>query len=411
MIDKLEMSHSLFDFTQNNPRKVFAILAYQQFLYQERATIDSLARQYILFCQINHEYDISNAFEKISGISIKNLLSFFTMLNILVLHDLSQQYRYQGELDDILVRSIGEVIGAKQVVTIIEFLSISKISAKKAIDEDRRHVKQYALQVFDVSIFTQKPFLHIRDKIFIPHRDILNQTCNYFIYDFMKNRDSSFSRELGARMEIYMKLGLNELGIKYQTERDLRVLLGKHHNVVDFFVDECVLIEAKAIELKPYASVNPDDDLLLQELRDTIGKAYATQMLAVANKVKTDKELFGIIVTYKQLYLGNSEDMWEQFLEKETTKRLKNNLELTKPLPIENLFIIDLDTWDLLLQVLKENSISLADLLREVRESDAQPQTKLFFFSMHLKKYNVKALSHEYLAKAQPHVKPWLRRS
>lgn len=143
-------------------------------------------------------------------------------------------------------------------------------------------------------------------------------------------------------------------------------------------------------------------------MHDTIGKAYATQMLSVADKIKSSKELFGIIVTYKQLYLGNSGDIWEQFLEKETLKRLNNSLELTKLLPVENLFILDLDTWELLLQVLKENKISLAEVLREVRIVDSNPKDKLFSFSMHLKKYGVKEFTHQYLAQAQSNIKPWL---
>lgn len=408
MIEQLEMSHSLFDFNRHNPRKVFAILAYQQFLYQESATIDSLTRQYIMFCQIKVDYDISDNFERLSGISIKNLLSFFSMIILLVLHDIHKGYKYQGELDNFLISQIGRLIGRKEVLKIIDFLLISKSSSKRIIDEDKRHVRNYELQPFDVSIFAQKPFVSMWNKILIPHRAILNQTCNYFIYDFLKNRDKSFSRELGLRMEIYMKMGLSELNVKYQTESELRKLLGKTHRVVDFFIDDCILVEAKAIELKPYASVNPNDELLLQELHDTIGKAYATQMLAVASKLKLEKELFGIIVTYKQLYLGNSGDMWVQFLEKETIKRLNNSLESIKLLPIENLFILDIDTWELLLQVLKENAISLADILREVRAVDANPKTKLFFFSMHLKKYGVKEFTHQYLTQAQNHIKPWL---
>lgn len=185
------------------------------------------------------------------------------MLILLVLHDIHSGYKYKGELDDYLVSQICRIIGRKQVLGIIDFLSISKSSAKRIINEDKRHVRNYDLQPFDVSLFTQKPFLSMWNKVFIPHRGILNQTCNYFIYDFLKNRDKDFSRELGLRMEIYMKMGLSELGIKYQTEDDLRRLLGKAHRVVDFLIDDCILVEAKAIELKPYASVNPSDEVLL----------------------------------------------------------------------------------------------------------------------------------------------------
>ena len=408
MVEALENSHALFNLSGHlNARKTFAVLAYQQFLYQEKATVDGLARQYVLFVQMRGEHDIAKEFEFRTRINIGNLLKFFTILLMFALNDVSGKYKYKGILDNELISIAGHLIGWEQVARIVIFLMTSRKTIKSFIEEDVRHVKKYSLQVFDVTLFTQKPFLFHWKYIFIPHRDVLNQTCNYFLYDFLKNRDPKFALDLGGRMERYIETGLRELKMTYKTENDLRKSFGKEHNVVDFLIEDCVLVEAKAIELKPYASVNPEDDVLIQELRKTIGKAYATQMLSIANKLDSTREYFGIIVTYKQLYLGDSGDMWEQFLEKETAARVNNNWELTKALPVKNLFILDLDTWDLLLQVLKDNPVKLVDILREVRNTDAQPEKKLFFFSMHLKKYGVKKFTHQYLANARKYIKPW----
>lgn len=407
MVEELEMSHATFDLRRNGRvSKTFSILAFQQFTYQEKAFLDTFSRQFVLFKQLKHKYDIAAAFEASTGLSIEQLLKIFRILWAFILNDVSDVYKYHGYIGKPLIKGLIDLYGLEIVLRFINLLSVSRETIQSAVREDTRQVRDYALQVFDVSFFTRKPLFTYEGTAIVPHRAILNQTFSYFIYDYMKHRDEQFTTELGARMEKYMQAGLVEVGITHTTEGQLRKKLGREHKVVDFVIDGCVLVEAKAIELKPYVSVNPEDRLLSQELRQTIGKAYATQMLSVAKTLPKDVERYGIIVTYKDLYLGNSTDIWEQFLESETLRVFGDLQESQSLLPVENLFFMDLHTWDMLLQVLKENEVSLVSLLEAVKEADSAPRTKLMYFAMHLRCYAVKQLTHQYLVKAREATNP-----
>jgi hypothetical protein len=322
------------------------------------------------------------------------------------MNDAFPNEKYQGYMPRRLQALLGQRLGARTVERIYNLLLISKSNAQDAFLEDKRQVKIYALQTFDTSFFARKPFFLYQDSTYIPHRNILNQSFSYFIYDYLKANDNDFTTELGARMEKYMELGLGESTIPFETENGLRRRFGKEHKAVDFVIDDCVLIEAQAIELKPSVGVDPRDHILGNELRQTISKAYASQMLGVANRLHPGKERFGIIVTYKPIYIGNSTDMWEQFLEKETKAVLADDISKLDALPVSNLFLMDLRTWDILLQVLKDNPIKLANLLREVRDTDAISATKKHFFAMHLSKFKVQLLTHRYLVEARNYITP-----
>ncbi|MDO7850397.1 hypothetical protein [Hymenobacter convexus] len=406
MVSKLELSHATFDLRQHGrAHKTFAILAFQQFTYQEKTFVDTFSRQFVLFKQLKHSHDLAAEFEKLSGLSLHQVLQAFYFLHLFIFSDDPTLYKYWGYIDKFIYQGLMDFFGPTFTSTFLDLLTVSRDTIGRAVEEDTRQVKDYNLQVFDVSFFTRKPLFLYKRTALIPHHAILHQTFGHFIYDYMKHRDEAFTTELGARMERYMKLGLDEIRMPYQDENKLRRMLGKGHKVVDFVLDERVLVEAKAIELKPHVSVNPEDWLLSRELRQTVGKAYAEQMQAVAASLPCAAERYGIIVTYKELFLGDSADMWEQFLEGEALRALGPDYKNRLHIPIENLFIMDLPTWDLLLQVLKDHEVSLVSLLQEVKRAHADPKTKKFYFGMHLHSYPLSQFTHQYLVDARKELK------
>lgn len=409
-LEDLEMSHEIFDLKRNGrTSKTFTILACQQFMYQEQGWRDSFARQLILFKKLKHKYDIASSFEEKSGLDIEDFLKMLYIIWLCIFHTDIIKISYYGYISPEVLGIIETTFGKKKLEMLLSLFSISRENLKEVLLYDKRGIKNYNLQSFESSIFTRKPFFLFDRKYFVPHKDVLNHTINYFIYEFMKSKDDSFTTELGMRMEKYMKLGLDEIGVKYLTENDLKKTIGLNNNLVDFVIDKNVLVEAKAIEMKPYVSVNPEDDILANEFRKNLVKAYSDQMLNVAEKLNNNQEYFGIIVTYRKLFLGDSSDIWAQFLKDETIK-LRNE-ESLKILPIENLFFIDLYTWDLLIQLLKRKTVSLIDILKKARENDSDPKTKKFSFSMHLAEYNIGNFDCKYLEDAYEEVSNCLEES
>jgi hypothetical protein len=407
MVDKLEMTHNAFNLrTNERVSHTFTILSYQQFLYQDKASWDAFARQDILFNKLRSKYDIAPSFYKMTNINLSVFIRFLHILYIIIFLYEDKKSGYKGYLNKDLILFLISLYGADEVHSILKLFTIERASIKQVIAEDARQSKDYNLQSFEVSIFTRKPIFFHNGIPIIPHKDVLNHTMNHFVYDYMKNKDNEFCTELGARMEKYMKLGLIETGLSYQTENELEKLLGKGKKLVDFLVEEIVLVEAKAIELKPSTGINPSAYLLGSELKQNIVKAYAHQMLSVANSLTTSSIKYGIIVTYKELYLGDSQDIWEQFLELGTKAVLGEDTGQLLALPVENLFFMDLSTWDLLMSVIKKEKISLIDLLEKVKNTNANPKTKKFLFEMHLHEYKPYPVDLDFLNKAYEEIKP-----
>jgi hypothetical protein len=403
-IEELEMSHTTFNLSNTNGiRKAMTIFASQQLSYQEPCNWTTFSRQLILFSDTKRKNDINTSFQNHTDLSIIDFLKILYTLWFLAFENKAPEINYYGYISEKMMYLIETVYGKQNLQLFLNLLAISRENIHVVLKADKRQIRNYNLQPFETSIFTRKPLLLFKERYYIPHKNVLKHTSKYFIYEFLKTNDVNFTTEFGSRMEKYVELGLKELNLNYTTENDLKKEIGKTENVVDFIIQENVLIEVKAIEMKPYTSVNPIDDLIENEFRKSIVKAYAKQMLNVINKQNKKTEYFGIIVTYKKLNLGNSKDIWDQFL-KEATLKI-TDVDTVNLLPIENLFFIDLATWDILIQLLKNKTIELVDLLKSVRDADSNFKTKKEWFSMHLDKYNITQIDLQYLTKAFDYLK------
>lgn len=408
-LEQLELAHQTFNLTTNGRRinKTFIILSFQQMVYQERAWWDSFARQSILYENIKVNYDINASFERLTGNSIGDFLKMLWVYWMMMCNEDLLNFK----TDEHTLVDIAAILAAKfsvsKVAEFLALLTVTKENIQQVIIEDKRLVKNYDLQIFETSVFTKKPILAVQDQPIVIYKSLLNTTANYFIYDYLKNRDDQFTTEFGARMERYVGQALNHIYAQVETEGQLRRKFGKTAKVVDFIVEEIALIEVKAIELKPHVGVNPTDENLAQEFKKNVVKAYAEQMLEVVENINKGVECFGIIVTYKNLHLGNSQDVWEQFLQEETIK-LKTEEQISR-LPITNLFFIDLHTWDQLMEVLQRKTINLVDLLKKVKATDSVSTTKKHTFAMHLDEYEIKDFTLPYLTDAKKRIQEFLQ--
>lgn len=115
--------------------------------------------------------------------------------------------------------------------------------------------------------------------------------------------------------------------------------------VADFLMESDILVEVKAIELNPRAGVLRTNDILVKDLDKTIIKAY-TQLLATAFKINPNQEYYGVIITYKDRYLGFGADAWEEFMKEPIeTICLQNSMDIAI-LPLQNLCFISIENWD-----------------------------------------------------------------
>jgi hypothetical protein len=345
-----------------NPQQVnqsFKIIAYQQFALQDNFHNSILSRQIVLYLQLRSKFDIDKEFETLTRINLKSFLeySYFTFFFFNFDKLGKPEIRYDGDLFDsyfVLFKSKWNEIELQKYLALL--------SIKGKADFEKLHkLNTEIMQLYETNFFTAKPLILFRNQYKIPHRSIFVQTVKHFIYNYLKENSPLFPEEFGKRLEKYVELGLIENKMPYLNETSLKskYQLGK---VSDFLIDDDILIEVKAIELHPRSGVMRTKDILINDLDTTIIKAY-TQLLSTAFNINPDKEHFGIVITYKEMYLGFGADAWEEFLKAPIEKYCAQNSISISVLPPQNLCFINIEDWDHMMQAVKDNKASLIEIL------------------------------------------------
>lgn len=376
LIEDFETSYKELNFTgKESINKSFRIIAYQQFPIQDKFHNNIVDRQIVLYLMLKSRYDIDAEFRKQSGIDI---LSFFKMCMYTYLWMFKDVFDKKFQIDNQLFPDYVDIMSVgfpkESVIKFLSLLTLKKPEEFAVL----QLVRDERLQLFESNLFATKPFLLFNNEVRIIYRDIFIQTIKHFIYTYLKPIFNGFSDEFGKRLESYLELGLKENSILYLREKTI----SKNYNTsktVDYLVEGDILIEVKAIEIKATSGILRLPAMLTKEFNHSIIKAYQ-QMLSTANAIDAAKEWFGIILTYRELYLGSGEDAWEEFLKEPITKyALENNLSLASLIP-KNVFFIDIECWDYMMQAIKDKGISIKDVLKRSIEVNSNEATKVMLF-------------------------------
>lgn len=360
------------------------ILHSQQFYLQKIVHKEIFAIQIKLYNSIKGKYNIEKSFKEKTGLSI---FDFLYITQIIWLYVQSAKHKgtslnFNGYLEIDFLNVCGEMTSTEKITRYIDLIVLDPVESRDKINNFKRNLKREDLQSMERTFFTIYPFQIFNNKIKLLHESILNHFINYYIYDFLKANDENFTTEFGNRFEKYIELGLQELQLNFKNENEIKKELNENSNLVDFYlVDFNVYIECKAIELQPIPLVNPTDDILYNSLKESILKAYFKQLLNVAKSINSNKENWGLIITYKELY-------WSTFYELfEMSKDKFQNSEDSHLLPPENVFILDIYAWNKMLQIIKDGKATIIEILEKARLNNSKPETRKQSFSMHLDIY------------------------
>jgi hypothetical protein len=335
---RLNEEHTTHFIKSGGISKYFLILHSQQFYLQKYILKETLATQLKLFVGIKHKYDVNKLFEQKTGISIPDLIFFFqTIWVIMYARNVEgSSISYRGHLSEEHLRSFIDFRGQEKVHDFLRLMVLNPETAVTQIGALSQNIHNTEWHSLAKTFCTMYP-LHFHDnKIKIVHDSVFNYAVNFYIYDFMKSNE--FATDFGKRIEEYVDFGLKETGYKYLNENELKKLL-PGSKVVDYFIDgQNVFLECKAVELSALPAVNPTDKSLYNSLEDNIIKAYAKQMLCVANQLDKAGEYFGLIITYKEFFTSQFTELYEI-----SKKDIPDTYNI-KLLPPENVFIIDFTT-------------------------------------------------------------------
>ncbi len=376
--------------------RAFHILYSQQFYLQTYVTIDKFATQLKLYCTLKSKYDIDKSFLSTTGFSILDFLKIMqlTWLCINIGKLKKPRLYFNGYLEDDFLRAISKFTEKEKVIKFLQLLVLDPVNPNEKIKQFKQGLRNEEYQSLEKSFFTLYPFQYFNSKIRVIHSSIFNYTANYYIYDYLKSNDDQFTTEFGLRFEKYIECGIKELKYAYITEKGLKERLPKNSNLVDFYIEESnIFIECKAVELQPYPSSNPSDDVIYNSLKDSLIKAYFNQLLPVSKILKGKDENWGIILTYKKLYWGQYTDLYNLGI-----KNQKEKIDSTH-LPPENVFLIDIHTWDRIVNIITDEKTSLLEILKLAKRNNSKPETFKQNFDMHLDNFKRNPLKLSYLQK------------
>jgi hypothetical protein len=231
---------------------------------------------------------------------------------------------------------------------------------------------------------------------FIISATLLMRSLESFVYRTLRhNTPAEFGEKFGPMFEKCVRRCLTDAGLKYIDEKGLQAKLPGSGKYVDFLLieNDCqVLVDAKGIEMSARGRVSQRANLVLQAIKTSAIKAIE-QGMATSARIRslpaTDalargrEELFLVIVTFDDLFLGSNFDFGAIFGE-HLLPRLERDYGVPLPIPLEHVFFLSIDDLERLLGRVNAKETSVGDILRYARDQDRSRHTRKLTFQQHL---------------------------
>lgn len=363
----------------------FQQFSFQMELYELKHVI---SMQLILFADLGEEYKMGRRFQCMTSFEIVDfiLLCFGTWMLLNV-----------NKNSRLTVRNFSEYASPSDTERFLEKLSLDLHSGKQSIKEDiETKKKAFEVQLYELTPLVMYPLFNNGNYFTCYSKKLFNITFSKYIHNLLKAHDATFTEDFGNIFEKYIEKGLKYLDCDYLNERQIKELLPKQSRRIDFILpyEDCtVLVEVKSAEMHPVAKVFQSRDSLTRNLRTSIIKAVLQiyevashlQTSSASSKIHNIDQVYGIVITYQDYYLGPSAKVWKEFIGNHVELELDKKGIPSELIPYENLYYISAKEFDYLIGGLKKlEGLSLSDVLEKVRENNASASTEKWTFLQHL---------------------------
>lgn len=353
-IFELINSHPLSDFTNTVPKKIFYVMAYQQFPYQAVFDIKDIQRQCFIFNAETPNSKFNIKLKDEYGFSVSEFLKLW----------------------EDLMNKAEATSSPSTAEKLLNKLTIKHQEISNKIQTYQNGIRDDFYKTFVADFFTKYPFIEYNKQRYCIGLPLFKRTLNEFLFERVIEWQDT-KGNFDERFQQYIDSTLQKSRINYKNDQELK---SERHKECDFLIQDFLFAECKAIKINTLAQANPSDQILENNLSHIL-KAYK-QILSTANRYKCT-EYFGAIITFLPFYFSDCTDIWN-LIEKDIMKYLEgNNFDLVvKP---DHLFFIDIKSWDKLIDQLSSYS---GNTLKEIFQDAYETNKKYpkFEFAMHLKK-------------------------
>jgi len=265
-----------------------------------------------------------------------------------------------------------------------------------------------AAEYFEQSPFLNYPLIKERWSYLCTDRHLLFQCIEHFIYDRMRQWDAQrFMNEFGQVFEKYVETVIQHAGLPYVNETQVLQIIGEKGKVIDFIISDGsanIFIDAKAVEMAYQGKVAHLGEIVesrtgaiikaIQQAQETVGRL--SQSKNSHPFIRGASQNYLIVVTFKELYLGNGKTMYEG-IAKATLDAIYAKCAGSPTIPLDNIYFLNIADFEMLSELVHERKLTFAEALEKAKIDDATPQTRKFGFRLHLTDWNLNPDTPKYL--------------
>jgi hypothetical protein len=265
-------------------------------------------------------------------------------------------------------------------------------------------------EYFEQTPFIEFPLIKTEKEFICVYPNILYRSIEHYIYDKLRQWDSNrFMDKFGKIFENYVENSLNYSRSVFVTESDIQNILGRSGNQIDFIVSDGeanVFIDAKGVEMASLGKVSHLSDVVKDKVKNSIIKAIeqAHDVLNKLNqsslegwKIAATESNYLIVVTFKELYLGNGVNFYESIARDKIDEIYAKYSEELR-IELENMYFIEIEEFDLFCELIRQGKIGLSEGIERAREADKQADTAKFDFTLHLASWDSETKIPDFLS-------------
>ncbi|MCD9501292.1 hypothetical protein GLP37_03655 [Photobacterium phosphoreum] len=383
-------------------RNMLRNIAFQQFIYQKPLSTTSVATNHRLFSELPDNHRLKAKFKNITNIDIKDFNKC-----CLVIYAAFVKFKKTISINDLEI--IFEKVGKDNLEKTLDLLSVDLYRAKQVIKDNDSSNGTYS-EWYEQTPFLKFPIIKHDNKYTCVNIYVLLRTIENYIYDLLKSSNPEyFMDSFGKIFETYLNNGLLHSGCLYVEESALKKGLPKGVGVVDFVITEqesSVFIDAKGVELPYLGKVSDDPKVILGKVKSSALKAIKqanslnNHVYSNGSKViKFKRNNYLLVVTYKELYLGNGKTFYDS-IAKEAIDEIYKGIATEARIPLNHIYFISIEAFDLLCSIINRTDLTLDNIIEHAKKSDQDESTSKFDFQQHLKSLDVNIQRPDYLDNA-----------
>jgi len=285
------------------------------------------------------------------------------------------------------------------VATGVDQLTADFVSLRRYLLTIETRTSSKAYEYYEETPFTRYPLLRSQRGYESWYPTVLYRGLEHFIYDTLRAADASvFMSRFGPLFERYVEDSIAYLGKPYATEAQLSAALPGPGKVVDFILldgEVNIFVDAKGVEMSYLGKVSHRPDIISDKLKESaikgIRQGFDTakrlaEKGASTPTIRSAKENYLLIVTFKELYLGSGLDLYNAI----ACERLADLLAEYNGkawIPLEHIYFLTIDDLDRLVERVKRGQMTIVETLRKAVSEDKAQGTKTFTFSQRIPEF------------------------